>query len=202
MRDTPPPPAIEDRQSPVLLDDLCIALRQVGVWDTDLPSGPTVRRSIEKVRAIDAELKNRNVDADVRLRELSEQTHWQMEKLLQDCRDYPQTIPYVRDDDGIRRRLRCSLCRKQERPANAKQFWMCNSCISRVVDSIQRRQPIDKIILFRTYNSGARCGHADSDTVLATEAWNDVVFGNCKRCFEDELAHRSASPAIVVDGPA
>jgi hypothetical protein len=118
-----------------------------------------------------------------------------MEVLLAECRDYPRTIPYVREEDGIRRRLRCTLCGTAERPQNAKQFWMCDACIRRVLRAIQHREPIDKIILFRTYNVAARCEHANAETVLAAEAWNDTIFGNCEKCFEIELAQRAGEPA-------
>jgi hypothetical protein len=191
MHDTPPPPPVGNRDTPVLLDDLCIALREVGVRDYELPHGQRVVRAVEDVCAIDAELRRRNIDSSSRLRELSTQTHWQMEMLLADCRNYPKTIPYVREEDGIRRRLRCTLCCQAERPQNAKQFWMCDACIRRVIDAIQRRLPIDKIILFRSYSIPARCLHADEDTVLAAEVWNDTIFGNCEECFKTELLHRA-----------
>ena len=195
MHDTPPPPPVRIRDTSVLLDDLCVALREVGVRDYELPKGQRVVQSVQDVRAIDAELKERGVDTSARLRELSSQTHWQMEALLADCRDYPRSIPFVKEGDGIRRRLRCTLCRIAERPQNAEQFWMCDACIRRVIDAIHRREPVDNIILFRTYNAAARCEHADEESVLAAEAWNDTIFGNCEECFGTELARRAGEHA-------
>lgn len=195
MHDTPPPPLIRNRDTSTLLDDLCIALREVGVRDGDLPLGQRVVRAIEDVCAIDAELRQRNIDISARLKELSKQTHWQMEILLTECLDYPVTVPYVREEDGIRRRLRCTLCRQAERPQNAEQFWMCDACIRRVICAIQSREPIDGIILFRSYNVAARCEHANSETVLAGDSWGEAIFGNCEVCFKIELSRRSGEPA-------
>ena len=179
----------------MLLDDLCVALREVGVRDYELPGGERVVKALEDVREIDAELRRREVDASTRLRELSTQTHWRMDELLAECREYPATIPYVKEEDGIRRRLRCTICGKAERPPIAKHFWMCDGCIQRVIDAIRRREPIDKIILFRTYNAAARCEHANSETVLAAEAWSETIFGNCEMCFTSELSWRSGESA-------
>jgi hypothetical protein len=195
MRDTAPPPPVGERATNTLVEDLCFALRDVGVFDSELPGGPRVVAAIENVRTIVHELALRCVDVRERLNDLTEQTRWRMNDLLKDCLAYPDTLPYVKELDGIRRCLRCTLCQKAERPHTSKQFWMCDGCIGRIVESIRHRKPINGIVLFRTYNVDSRCEHADSETVLAAEVWNDTIFGNCEQCFKNELMHRVAHPA-------
>jgi hypothetical protein len=202
MHDTPPPPPPQERDTVTLLEDLCVALRDVGVYDYELPAGARVLKAVEDVRAIHHELEHRGADPTERLAELSEQTRWQMAALLQDCLGYPQVTPYVREQDGVRRHLRCYLCRQAERPADARTFWFCDGCLRRILVAIDRREPIDGVVLFRTYNEGCRCEHADAETVLASESWSDTIFGNCRRCFEDELARRANGAGADGEPPA
>lgn len=193
MHDTPPPPPAHQRDDETLLADLCIALRDVGVRDGDLPAGQRVLSGIEDVRSVYGELQRRGIDPTARLDELSVQTRWRMNDLLRDCLAFPRTLPYVKEADGIRRFLRCILCHKAERPPDSTQFWMCDGCLRRVTEAIERREPIDGIVLFRTYNAEARCAHADAETVLATYSWaSDIVFGNCGWCFHEEVGRRAA----------
>jgi hypothetical protein len=190
MSNSPPRPSIEKRSNEDLLEELCIALRNVACDDYDLPNAKRVIQYVHEVRAIHDELMSRRVDWMQRLDRLSQETRWQIPVLLEDCLSYPQRLPYVRDPDGIRRTLRCTLCAKGERPPDAKLFWSCNECMKRVLDALHSLSPFDGIILFRTYNSECRCVHADADTVLAAENSTDIIFGVCERCVSDELARR------------
>jgi hypothetical protein len=189
MHDTPPPPPIHQRDTRTLVEDLCVELRNVGVYDSGLPDGSRVLAAIGAVREIAAELGSRGVDYSARLAELSEQTRWRMADLLADCLAFPKTTPYVRATDGIRRTLRCGLCRQADYPPGASQR-ICDDCPRRVVNAIEQRSPIDGIVLFRTYSPRARCTHADSETVLAVVFWTDDVDGQCRTCFQDELDRR------------
>jgi hypothetical protein len=197
MANTPLLP-ITERDTAILLEDLCLALRDVGVRDSALPSDPRVVQAIKEVVLIHCELDRRRVDIRERLLTLSRETKWRMLDLLDDCLAFPNVVPYVREEDGIRRRLRCTICGKEERPPNA-QFWMCDNCLKRVIEAIESKTPIDRIILFRTFNTGARCSHADSETVLATETWQDIIFGNCVKCFAEELQRRASGPKTPTD---
>lgn len=192
MANTPPRPSIEKRSSAELLEDLCIALRNVACNDYDLPNGERVAQYVHEVHAIHAELRTRRIDWMQRLDRLSQETRWQIPELLEDCLSYPQRLPYVRDHDGVRRTLRCTLCAIGESPPDAKMFWSCNECLKRILDAMHNRSPFEGVILFRTYNAGCRCTHADSDTVLATDISDDTLFGVCERCVRDELARRRA----------
>src|SRR5437764_10473381 len=107
MANTPPRPPIQKRTDDELLEELCIKLRFVGCGDYSLPGSETVVSGIREVSSIFSELSARRVDYRQRLERLSEETHWQMQKLLDDCLAFPSRVPYVRETDGIRRALRC-----------------------------------------------------------------------------------------------
>lgn len=187
MRNSLQPAPICERDTNTLLEDLCVALRNVGVFDHDLPDGEKVRQHIAAVGSIKRELDRRGIQTDERITRLSHETHWRMQELLQDCLAFPKSMPYVKEPDGIRRTLRCLLCRTRERTLDAKVFWWCNECIIRVLQAIKEKKVINGVILFRTYNPEARCQHADSETVLVAE-YSDTLLGHCAICIADELA--------------
>lgn len=193
MHNTPPQLPVPERDTEELVNDLCVALRNVGVFDYELPNGPRVSQAINDVRTIKRELDHRGIDVADRLTALSAQTCWQMAELLRDCLSFPAVSPYVRERDGVRRELRCSLCQKAERPMDAQRFLMCNECIGRILQCIRSREPAGHTVLFRTYNSVARCEHANDDTVLALDPYTDSLFGYCERCFQEELNQRMRS---------
>ncbi|HWY87847.1 MAG TPA: hypothetical protein VNX28_14040 [Gemmataceae bacterium] len=197
MRDTPPLGPIGERDTESLLEDLCVALRNVGLRDRDLPRGDKVREHVAEVRAIKAELVRRSVKTDDRITRLSHETNWRMQDLLRECLEFPDSMPYVKEADGIRRTLRCRLCRTHERPSDAKVFWWCNECLVHGLKSIEERTPFDGIVLFRTYNPEARCQHADSETILVAEYSSDTIYGCCAKCLTEELTRRTSSWATV-----
>jgi hypothetical protein len=128
MRNTPPIPPIEQCDSTTLIEDLCLALRDVGgYWFPDHEG--CASKKIEEVQRIHAELAARQVDIRERLEVLTEETSWLMADLLNDCLSYPKVLPYVREKDGIRRSLRCPLCGKSEFP-DRSGVWMCDNCLS------------------------------------------------------------------------
>jgi hypothetical protein len=109
---------------------------------------------------------------------------------LDDCLAYPQRLPFVREEDGIRRTLRCHLCQKAERPVGAKVFWFCEQCMQQVVEAVRQRSLVQGIVLFRTYNPECRCSHAGDDTVLAGDSYMDQLSGVCEVCIQEEIERR------------
>jgi hypothetical protein len=182
---------LHERPEEQLLEDLCVELRHVGVGDYGLPNEFRLVEHIHQVTAIHAELARRGVRERSRLELLSKETAWQIQELLEDCLAFPKKMPYVREQDGIRRTLRCRACGQAERPPDAKVFWFCDACMGRVVDAIRGRVPCAGIILMRTYTTECRCPHADGDTVLATDGNNDFpLFGVCEKCILEEIQRR------------
>ena len=191
MQSTPLPLPMKQRQTDELIEDLCLALRDVGVRTWSLPNDDFAVSAVRNVQQIYALLKQRNADVRPRIEHLSEETSWQMETLLQECLAFPDVVPYVRDADGVRRALRCGICQKREHP-DREGIWLCDVCLVQAKDSIESRVPMKGLLLLRIYNEEHWCKHANSETVLI--AFDDYdTFGNiyCNECFSEEQARRT-----------
>ena len=176
----------------MLLEDLCLSLREVTVFNGHLPSGAVIIEKIDDVKVIFAELSKRGIEVASTLQELSAQTDRKMGDLLEDCLAYPRRMPFDKGLDGIQERLRCSLCRKAERPEETL-FSMCDRCLNGTVEAIENRTPFPGVFLDRTYNGSKRCAHGDAETVMATIFWSDGDWfetGKCKQCYLDEKKRR------------
>jgi hypothetical protein len=196
MRNTPIPPPFERRSNDDLIDDLCIALRNVGVWDYSLPKDERAVSYVNEVKEIYRELKKRQVQFTPRIELLSQETKWQMSQLLEECLQYPSVIPYVREADGVRRALRCSLCGARERPIDDERYRVCDTCLQECITAINAKKPLKGVVLYRSYNPDRRCRHAGEETVLIgfedyEEGW--LLAGYCRECLEQELARRQPS---------
>ena len=102
VRNTPPSSRIVSRDSGSLLEDLYIALRNVAVWDSDLPSG-------------------RDVNYEARITELSGETGWRIATLLEDCLRFPATTPFVRGG-GRAETIPLSIVRESRIPTRNRDF--------------------------------------------------------------------------------
>ena len=196
MANTPPPPPLSGYSTDALLNEICVELRYVGVNESQLPNGERVLSHIESVCALQRELNARSVNIDAKLSELSSQTGWLAKSLLEDCLAFPNRMPYVRELDGIRRRLRCTRCRLAERHPEAKLIWFCDDCLATVIAAMKVPEAIDGVVLFRTYNSDCRCEHANSETILACDINVESLSGVCARCLECELKSHEENPPI------
>lgn len=128
MEYTPVELPIKQRETEELIEDLCLALQDVGVRDYRLPQGEDVLADVLRVQRLHGELSRRGADVTRRLELLSDETSWQMLPLLRDCLMYPDVIPYVRERDGIRRVLRCPVCREREISGREGVVWLCDAC--------------------------------------------------------------------------
>jgi hypothetical protein len=194
VRNTPPKPPVVSRDSTALLEDLCLALRDVSVFNGHLPNGAVIVEKINNVKAIFAELSKRGVAVEPTVHELSAKTNHQLDDLLADCLGYPVRIPYDKGLDGVRERFRCQLCRSAEHPEETL-VWICDGCLDRTIAAIENRAPFPGLFLYRTYSECRRCPPADSETVLATILWTDEGWfdaGRCSECFLDEKRQRQA----------
>jgi len=196
MANTPPPPPLAQRSTSELLDELCVELRHVGVGDWGLPKDERELSHIKSVCAIHDELINRQTEIAARIAELSSQTKWQMELLLEDCLAFPKKTPYVREQDGIRRSLRCQKCGHAERHPDAKFFWFCDDCLVETIAAIRAKKPTKGVVLLRTYNSECRCEHAGDETVLACDSYIEELNGVCAKCLEIELNRLRDNPPV------
>jgi len=191
MRNTKPEPPFDQRATPTLIEDLCLALREVGVGDLGLPDDERRITAINTVQRIHTELQRRDANFLPRIAELTEQTKWQMEELLRACLAYPQMIPYVREKDGIRRAFRCYLCQEREFP-DRKGLSICDHCLEGSLDAICNREPIEGLLILRIDNSSYWCKHADPDTVMAAFDNDGLGYTWCAECVSEERARRAS----------
>src|SRR4051812_23064493 len=124
MRPTDPLPPRSERPTDDLLEELCIALRDVGMSTRFLPyrePDPDIDDEVERVRAIDDELRRRGAEPTGRLKTLSDETGWSMLELMQEVRRYPAVRPWVREKkDGLRIATRCQACGLREFPVDSR----------------------------------------------------------------------------------
>jgi hypothetical protein len=199
MRSTPPPPPLAVRSSDEVLEELCLALRDVGVSTRFLPyrpPDPDIADEIARVRAADAELLRRGLDPTPRLAILTTETKWLMRELREECLRFPAVLPWVREaKDGIRIAMRCSACGIREFPEDSRTIRLCDGCLGVLDEALSSRTAREDLLLYRTYNREARCEHADDDTVLGVYPWSpewsdDFPTGLCHFCVSRELSRR------------
>ncbi len=191
MQSTPNAPPYAERPNEELIEDLCLALRDVGVGAYSLPDGHRVEVAIKKVQEIHSLLNERGVDLRNRLERLGSETNWQMGKLLADCLSYPEVVPYVRAEDGVRTVFRCIICFAREYP-DRESIWLCDECLAQAKESIDTRIPVKGLLLLRLYNNEYWCKHADAETVLiGIEDYEPITTYYCKRCITEEQEGRA-----------
>jgi len=200
MRATPQPPPLNQRASDELIEELCIALREVGLSTRFLPYSepdPDIVGEVSRVQELVTELSGRGVDVAPRLSRLSEETGWLMNALYDECLRFPTIRPWVRAMDGLRIAMRCEACREREHPDDDRRLRICDSCVLILDNAIATQTAQENLLLFRTYNPEARCRHADGDTVLGVYPW-DVEWsegfpvGHCRDCLGEELRRRKS----------
>jgi hypothetical protein len=196
MRNSEPRPSLSDLPSGDVVEELCLALRDVGTHDSWGDLSDWSKAAIERAQAADLELRSRGVDASERVVGLSVETGWRLDDLLEQCRKYPSLRPRLREGDGIRRALRCHGCSARERPESDERYFLCHQCLGKVAAAIRDLKALPALLLMRTYTPEARCGHSDDDTVVAVYPWygmhDDVGPGFCATCIDEELRRRGA----------
>ena len=200
MRNTPQPPPVNQRASDELIEELCIALRDVGVSTRFLPYSepdPDVAGEVSRVQELIAELKRRGFDVAPRLARLTEETGWLMNVLYEECLRFPAIRPWVRAKDGLRVAMRCEACDEREHPDDDRKLRICDSCVLVLEQAIATRSARENLLLYRTYNTEARCRHADGDTVLGVYPWHaewseGFPVGQCRECLDEEKKRRKA----------
>jgi hypothetical protein len=196
IRNSPPPTRPTELRDEGLLDELALALRDVGTWDYSLARGDAGGEGkVRRVQDLGAEINRRGLDPTPRLEQLTAETDWLMTQLYADCKEFPRVLPLVRERDGVRRSLRCPLCNRNELP-DLKGIWLCEACMDRVESALTSHESITGVFLFRTYTSEKWCKHANAETtMMALDLYEDVPVGACIACFEEERARRRAVAA-------
>jgi hypothetical protein len=200
MRSTPPPPPLSQRASSDVLEELCLALRDLGIATRFLPWGPPpdIDNEVNRVRVLSTELRSRRVDPETRLSTLTGETGWLMNALLAESMEFPKVRPWVRDQrSGLRIALRCAVCTRREFPEDSQLIRLCSDCLREFKNALATPMALDHMLLYRTYSPQARCEHAGDDTVLGVYPWSsewsaDFPVGFCSVCVENEERRRNA----------
>ncbi len=192
MQSTPQAPPFAERDDNELVEELCLALRDVGVRAYSLPDDERTKAKIIDVQEIHSILQMRRVGIEARLERLSSETSWQMEDLLRDCLAYPSVVPYVKAFDGVRIPFRCYLCEKKEFP-NRDHIWFCDDCLEEAIKSIESKIPLKGLLLMRLYNREYWCEHSNAETlVLAFDDYEPIHDCYCKQCLTEEQIRRNS----------
>lgn len=195
IRNTATEAQIDWLDTPELLGQLSIALRNValheGRFTADGEEVSTERvQWILFVQRIHQLLLARAADIDSEIEECSVQTGWQLGKLLEDCLRWPDSVPQLRESDGIRRAQRCSHCQVEEFPSGTSER-LCDKCLLKLMDLIERRKSVDGVFLLRTYSASLWCPHADSETVMmALDEYEYLGDAKCAECLREEYEAR------------
>ena len=191
IRNSPSPPEPTHLPDAELLEELALALREVGTWDHSLARGDlSGEGKVRRVQQLGAEIGRRGLDPAARLERLTSETQWLMSELYEDCNAFPRVLPLVREKDGVRRSLRCPLCNRNELP-DLKGIWLCDACMDRVGPAFTSHESISGVFLFRTYTPEKWCKHANAETTLmALDLYEDVLEGACSACFAEERVRR------------
>ncbi len=191
IRNTTSEQGLEWLDTPELLSQLLIGLRNVAVYEGYEPApSDTFVKWIEFVQRVYRLLAGRSFDPTPGLQSLTAETGWQMAPLLDECMRWPRVSPQVREQDDIRRMQRCWHCKQREHPQNSVER-LCDECLLRLADLITQRTPPEGIIFFRTYNASRWCVHANAETVLMTcDDYDFLADGRCEQCLRAEYNRR------------
>lgn len=193
IRNTATERDLEWLDTPELLSQLQVALRNVALYEgynALEPPDDTMVKWVEVVQRIHALLMGRGAAFGPELDVLSAQTGWMLGQLMEDCLKWPACVPFVRDLDGVRRKLRCCHCHRREFPLDTAER-LCDECLLEMIERIALKRPSDAVLLFRTYNASRWCPHADAETVLMTfDEYDFLADGRCVQCLQAEYDRR------------
>lgn len=169
-------PGTANRSNEELLEDLSVSLREVGVYNAQLPDGSDVRHAIDNVKVIHAEAICRSLDVSQRVEQLEVETRWPLRSMLEAALHYPDAIPYI-DPKEI---PRCGECRGQL-PGSAA-LSLCDTCLSQAISQLasgHSRNHIDVCTI---------CGK--SERGFLCYAYGEDWCNYCKSCLSSEQKRR------------
>ena len=179
IRNTLPPPSIRDQDDSSVIEELCLALREVGVLNAQLPDGQKVRKGIAYVKGLSAELEHRDVDPSSRIARLSLETNWDMESLLRDTLAFPQAVPYLASTPN-------PTCGNCGRPISRKAVLaLCSSCLT---------HGLERLAAGKTESHLDTCSICDrQEKGFLVYAYGLEWMNYCRSCLEEERARRNAA---------
>jgi hypothetical protein len=181
---TPSPPLVEWEDAP-LLEELCLALRDVGVSNLQLPDGEGVRRAISRVKELSAELKERDIDVSSRIARLSSETNWDMDSLLRQTLSFPRAVPYLASTPNPT----CGNCGVLL--SRKAVLALCPRCVAYGLEQLA---------------AGRSESHLDTCPICGCQEKGFLVYAHglewmnyCRSCLEAERARQDASWGLAED---
>lgn len=179
IRNTPPKLHLRDQDDSSVIEELCLALRNVGVSNPELPDGGDVRQGIAYVKEINDELKHRGVDPSSRIARLSLETNWDMESLLKDTLAYPEAIPYLASTPNPK----CGNCGKLI--SRKAVLALCLPCLNSGLEQLEAGKAESHL------NTCPICGRHEKGFLVY--AYGIEWMNYCKSCLEEERARNDAA---------
>ncbi len=171
MRGSSAVPPIEEWDDDEVREQLCLALREVGVRHAMLPDGTEARAAIERVVELHAEANRRGLDVSARISRLSTETGWDMESLLRDTLAYPEAIPYLASGPEPT----CGNC--GERIPRTALLALCGVCLDAGLEITMQGRPQGHL------DTCTFCGRNEKGFLVYAY---DVDYRNyCAQCLRD-----------------
>jgi hypothetical protein len=145
FRKSPPKPPISERTDKEVVEALCIALRDVGVFNGRLPDGEDVREKIKTAQDIYKEIVKRDINIRRRIKKLARETKWPMVRLLEETIKFPETIPYLEEKP----KLVCRECMENTYARNAV-LGLCDDCLEKGIELIEKDSPDIRVLTCST----------------------------------------------------
>lgn len=177
FRNTPQKPPIRERPDLELVEDLCLALRELGGLDGCLPDWEPALGAIAEVKMLAREARRRGLSLSARISRLSRETGWPIGKLLDDAVRYPDAIPYLPRTPPPQ----CGVCR--ERISRRAVLGLCDSCLAKGIDDPAFEIPDNHL------KECSICGREERGFLVYAQAYQWINY--CRQCLESERARRA-----------
>ena len=179
FRNSPRQPHLRDQDDSSVIEKLCLALREVGVFNPQLPDGDDVRKRIAYVKEISTELEHRGVDPSPRIALLSRETNWDMESLLRNTLAFPKAIPYLASTPNPK----CGNCGKLI--SREAVLALCSSCITKGLEQLEAGKTESHL------KTCPICGRQEKGFLVYAHGVEWMNY--CERCLYEEKARNDAA---------
>jgi hypothetical protein len=162
------------------VEKLCLALRDIGVFNRELPDGQSPREAIARAKNLHAEIRKRGLNVSYRISRLSDETNWDMTSLLRDTLAFPHAVPYLASTPDPR----CGGC--GERISRKATLSLCPQCITSGIAEVSVEQSNPQL------ETCSICGQARKGFFVSADGW---IWWQiyCKSCLEEEQARQNAA---------
>ena len=175
MRPDNPRRPIDEWSEELLVEELLDGLREVGVRNEELPDLGEIRTLIVKIKLLWAQVTRRDINIDIAITVLAQQTGWPMRRILEASLQFPSQIPFI-NTECVRL---CGNC-GEVRPRSAA-LSLCDDCLEMGLEKLRgsRDSHLDKCSV---------CGAAGRGYLVYAYGTEWMNYG--LECLEEERARR------------